>query len=238
MGRAIFHIALLACSVLPLTGASAWAGYCGDDVDGGRVACSCGDFVVSDTHLRADDPVVTERCPADGLIVQASHGGDGIVLDLGGLSIVGSDAGVGILVIAGGSGGAVVSGGEDERRPGQIVGFTTGMRAHGQRSVRVVSNLDFRGNRGDGLALRGHGSLSVESVGAFANGRNGLRLGGRGADVAALRATDNGQHDIDLATTAAAAKARESGYSLDLPNVHGRIRLPERSDSGAARESR
>jgi hypothetical protein len=57
---------------------------CGDSIDGERVPCRCGDIVIADTRLQPDDPVVTERCPADGLLVRAPVQARTIVVDLNG----------------------------------------------------------------------------------------------------------------------------------------------------------
>ena len=87
------------------------AAACGDDVNGERIACSCGDTIVSDTRLRADDPVVVERCRTDGLIVRAPAGALTLRLDLGGRVLTGDGLGTGIRVLSGGSRGAVIIGG-------------------------------------------------------------------------------------------------------------------------------
>ncbi len=80
-----------------LSGAAA-AAPCGDDVKGVRVACHCGDTVVSDTRLRPEDPVVSGRCPLDGLAIRADALAESITLDLAGLSLVGTGAGIGLEV--------------------------------------------------------------------------------------------------------------------------------------------
>src|SRR5690242_14867186 len=42
---------------------------CGDDVDGRRVPCDCGDVLVSSRTLSDDDPITARVCPATGLVV-------------------------------------------------------------------------------------------------------------------------------------------------------------------------
>ena len=167
---------------------------CGDDIDGARIPCACGDVVASDTRLRGDDPVVRERCPNDGLIVRAGSDAESIVLDMAGLSIAGLGSGVGIYVIDGGSAGAIIVGGTADR-PGTVAGFGTGLRARGQRSVAEISYLLLTGNDGDGLALRGAGTKLVGVV-AERNGRDGLRLGGRGAELEGVEARGNGRYGL------------------------------------------
>lgn len=49
-------------AVLVTVATTALAAPCGDALDGRRVACRCGDTVVTDTRLLATDPVVTTRC--------------------------------------------------------------------------------------------------------------------------------------------------------------------------------
>lgn len=202
------------------------AGLCGDDVGGVRVACACGDFVVSDTVLSATDPVVNERCATDGLIIQASENVDSLRLDLAGQSISGSGVGVGILVSFGGSDGARISGGPEPARPGQVVGFGSGLRVRSQRTLAAVSNIDFRGHTNDGAALRSL-DTKLENVRAFANGRDGLRLGGRKLAIDGVEAEGNGRRQIDLQTNSTAQAGADAGLSA---GVHARKRLPVRRE--------
>jgi hypothetical protein len=167
---------------------------CGDDVDGERVACACGDVVVSDTKLLVDDPVVRNRCISDGLLVRAASDARSIRLDLSGFSIVGLGVGTGIRVLDGGSEGAVILGGP-EGRAATIAGFRTGLRGHGQRSVAEVRNLVLKGNEADGMVLRGDGTRIVDVI-AEANGRDGLRLGGRGPEIQNSHGVVNRRHDV------------------------------------------
>jgi parallel beta-helix repeat protein len=69
-------------------GTQAWAADCGDTAGAGgaRVACTCGDTVVTNTTLRADDPVVNALCFLDGLKI----GVDGITLNCNGREIRGN----------------------------------------------------------------------------------------------------------------------------------------------------
>jgi len=202
------------------------AGLCGDDVDGVRVACACGDFVVSDTVLVATDPVVNERCATDGLIIQAAEAGESLRLDLAGQSLTGSGVGIGLLVIYGGEKGAIISGGPDTARRGQVVGFGSGLRVRSQRTLSALTNVDFRGNSLDGLTVRAW-DTKMDNVGAFANGRDGLRVGGRKLEVEGLEADGNGRRQIDLQTNSTAQAGADAGITA---GVHARERLPVRRD--------
>lgn len=205
----LFSIAVVAVAVA--VPGSARAG-CGDDVGGVRVPCQCGDLVVSDATLRADDPVVVERCTGDGLIVRG-RGLESLRLDLAGHSLVGTGGGTGILVLDGGIEGATVVGGPDGRS-GAVAGFGTGLHGFGVGSVKLVRNVIFRGNLADGVSLRG-ADARLEGVVAEANGRDGLRLGGRSVQVDGVQANDNRRFGVraTAAGVRGAARARGNGRS-------------------------
>ncbi len=161
---------------------------CGDDVGGRRIACRCGDVVVSDVHLLAADPVVGSRCPGDGLIVRPPQGSASLIVDLGGLAISGSGHGSGIRVL--GTAGVVIEGGTVDRK-GRISGFATGVRAAGSRSVAAVRNLIVSDNVREGILIRAHGAV-VSNVIAERNGGDGIRSTGRGSAVVNVDAYANG----------------------------------------------
>jgi len=168
----------------------AQAAFCGDDVGGSRVACSCGDQVVSSTVLGASDPVVTETCSGDGLVVFVPSESQGITLNLGGRSIVGSGNGVGIRVVRGGRlGSTIVGGGEDGRRA-EVAHFRTGISAHGRNDLLELIGVDVHHNRGDGLRLHTSG-VRLEDVRSGANGRDGVSLFGQGIEVTGVVAERN-----------------------------------------------
>jgi len=152
---------------------AALAAECGDEIGGARVACSCGDIVVSDTKLQAADPISRTRCDHDGLALRAPRGAESISLNLAGLSIVGSGSGSGIRILDGGDNGAVVIGGEPGR-PGEIAGFRNGVRATGSRPVAEIRDLDIKGSSSEGLVLRGLDALLVR-VTSDDDVRDGLR---------------------------------------------------------------
>lgn len=207
MNRPAFCSLLLAIVSTSFAAGTAHA-VCGDDVDGTRVPCCCGDIVVSDTTLRDDDPIVSERCSADGLFVRA-RGKRSLRLDLAGHSLIGVGAGSGIRVLDGGEEGVVIVGGPDGE-PGTVAGFYTGLRATAIRSVKVVRNLVLMGNTGDGLLVRGNGTR-LEGVRAEANGRDGLRLGGRSVEVSDTRANDNLRYGLRVTAREVAGAANASG---------------------------
>lgn len=187
--------------LLLLTCADRGLATCGDDVDGARVPCECGDVVVSDTRLRPGDPVVSGRCLTDGLLVRARPGAESISLDLGGLSLLGSGRGTGIYVINGGKLGATVVGGDAGQR-GEVAGFGTGFRARGQRSVRELRAVAFSGNARDGVVLRG-ASTNVVDVKAERNGGDGFRIGGRSPNLEGVEAQQNGGSGVRVTSPGA-----------------------------------
>src|SRR5215813_5488139 len=67
---ALASLALMAASSVP-----AWAASCGDKAGPGktRVACACGDTVITDTALKPGDPIVDALCSDVGLTIGADH---------------------------------------------------------------------------------------------------------------------------------------------------------------------
>ena len=185
---------LVSMTVLSLVSVGVAAAACGDDVDGKRVPCRCGDVVVSDTRLQSGDPVVSDRCRSDGLVVRAAAGAGSITLDLAGHSLIGMGHGTGIRVFDGGSEGAVIIGGDGTAKA-EVVGFGAGFKARGQRSVKTVRNVRFVGNERDGVMLRGAGSELVGVV-AEGNGRDGVRAGGRNPRLEAVEVINNARHGL------------------------------------------
>lgn len=204
-----FLLALLAISCL-FSVADARAATCGDDIGGIRVPCACGDVVVSDTTLRSGDPVVSRRCPIDGLIVRAAPEAESISLDLNGLALVGSGTGTGLRIDHGGSDGALVVGGADA--PGEIVGFATGVLNTTPRALRRLERLHVKGSRHDGITLRIYGALLVD-VSSTDNGGDGIRLAGQGGRLVGVEASGNRGSGLRLDSrgTIAAVTARSNG---------------------------
>jgi hypothetical protein len=206
--------------LVSLTVGSAAAGDCGDDVDGKRVPCGCGDVVVSDTRLAPEDPVTTDRCAADGLFLQAARGADSILLDLNGLSIVGQGIGSGLRVLDGGSQGAVILGSTDGRRA-QVVAFGRGVHAHGKSAVAVLQDVDLIANSREGAAIRSSGA-SIARVRATDNGADGLRLGGHDSEYRGIEAEGNGGDGVRLSGSGSVLQAAANGNAGHGATVTGR----------------
>ncbi|MBI5506719.1 MAG: hypothetical protein HY899_18170 [Deltaproteobacteria bacterium] len=194
------------------------AAYCGDDVEGRRVACACGDTVIADTTLRADDPVVTTRCLLDGLILRASPFADSIRVDLAGFTITGAPYGVGILVAAGGASGAVISGGTDAKAT--ILGFGTGVMSVRTGALARLENIALRGARRDGVRVVGRGVFLVD-VEASDNSGDGIRLSGAGGRLIRTVASGNGGNGITIIADGTAVEAVTAGNAKDGAVIRG-----------------
>lgn len=157
---------------------------CGDDVDGRGTAvrCACGDVVVSDVRLRADDPVATAPCATDGLVVDAAGP---ITVALDGVVLRGRGRGTGLRLLRGGAGGVFLTG------PGGVEGFDVGVSA-APGALAEASSVSARGNRRDGFLLRGGDARLVDCV-AEGNGRAGVTQTGGPARVEGGRVGDNGR---------------------------------------------
>jgi hypothetical protein len=199
-------LALIGCVLLPM---NAQAKFCGDDLGGVRVACDCGDVVASDTVLQSTDPVVGRRCPFDGLVIRADALADTITLNLNGLTLVGQNRGVGVMIQRGGSDGAAIVGG-DAPRMGDVVGFEIGVLSPNPRTLRRLERVTAKGNRRDGFWLRQAGAVVLDAA-AERNGGSGFRISGTGGRFEGLRADGNGGRGIVVdapgATVAGAAIA-------------------------------
>ena len=160
---------------------------CGDDVDGHgkRVACACGDLLVSSHVLGPADEVTAARCPNYGLLVAASSP---VTLDLGGRTIAGSGQGIGIFVLRG---SLLLVG------PGAVEHFEVGVLARGTQALRSAVNIRVADNRLDGLVAQGDGFTVLGSV-AEGNGRNGFSLAGINYALDGNLASGNGRHGFKL----------------------------------------
>lgn len=185
---------IFAVTALVLTAGVAAAGNCGDDVNGQRVPCACGDTVVSDTRLVKTDPVASQRCPDDGLTVRAAGQVESLTLDLAGLQVTGQGSGIGIHVLDGGSAGAILIGGNDGH-PGQVAGFRVGVSARGSHTILAAENLLVVGNETDGLQVSGRG-VGLSGVVSDDNGRSGIRARGRDHALEGVSAAGNGRYDL------------------------------------------
>lgn len=157
--RALVELVVAAVIWLMLVVPAALAD-CGDDLDGRRVPCACGDVVVVDTRLESTDPVVTESCVADGLAVRARPDAASILLDLNGLALRGQGRGVGIRVVYGGTEGARITGvrsdesGVVSARTATISGFREAVRATRPGSLASVGDLTTDGAERAGIVVR------------------------------------------------------------------------------------
>lgn len=157
---------------------------CGD-VDGTRVACACGDLIVSAVTLAATDPVTAGACAGNALLVSAPGA---VRLDLGGQTLRGQGVGVGVLVLRG---SLTLVG------PGAVEGFETGILARGAHALASATGVRVAGNRLDGLLVDGEAYV-VQGCVAEGNGRDGFALGGGAWALDGSRASDNGRHGFRL----------------------------------------
>ena len=215
------HFGAATFALILATAHSAAAGACGDNVNGSRVPCACGDNVVADTVLWPTDPVVTEPCSGDGLVVIADSSAQSLTLNLGGQSIVGRGYGAGIRVARGGSLGAVIVGGDADDTRAEIAGFGTGIRASGRSVLREVRAIDVHDNTGDGLAIHASGVV-LEDVRSENNGRNGVALSGHGNEVSGLDARGNARDGIKVRGSAASVSAQTTGNGGHGADIGGR----------------
>ena len=182
------------------------AGNCGDDVDGQRVACACGDVVISSVQLRASDPIATETCLSDGLLVRTVAESGTVVVDLNGQTITGSGRGVGVRVLAGMGKGVILTGGSG--RFATLTGFGMGVRSAAREALASVTRLHLEDNSMDGLSIRGHG-VEIINVTAIGNGRYGVSISGRAPVLTGVVVNNNGRDGVHV--TAKGADVEASG---------------------------
>jgi hypothetical protein len=217
-----------------MAAAKADAASCGDDVDAARIACRCGDTVVSDTKLRDGDPVASAPCPIDGLTIRADSLAESITLDLAGLSLVGRGAGIGLRVDYGGADGATIVGGPSRMR-GTIRGFGIGVSTTSGEAIASISHLTVRENRHEGMRIVVTGTV-LDDVVATANGDDGLHVRGSGGRLSAVESSGNGGHGIMLSANGAAFDAVANGNGESGVVASGtRNDLSRVSTSGNAR---
>lgn len=227
--RRLLPLALAVLSVTELTSATpAHAIVCGDDVAGVRVACECGDIVVSDTRLRIDDPIVMRRCETDGLLIRAAADAESISLDLAGLSIQGSGAGTGIRVLRGGHSGARIIG-DSDGAVGQVIGFHTGISAHGKNALASLSSVQVEASTRNGITVNTDSAV-LSNVAAIGNGGDGANIGGRNIEARGIEAHANGRvgvavsgrdqrvsgNAVDNGKSAISARRHATGNSIEV----------------------
>jgi len=209
---------------------SAGAAACGDDVDGERVPCACGDIVSGDTVLWPTDPVVSEPCSGDGLIILVPVQSDGITLNLGGQSMVGNGSGAGIRVARGGRLGSVIVGGDADDTRAEIARFATGISASGRNVLREIRAIDVHDNRRDGLRIRTSG-VRIEDVRTEANGRDGAVVSGHGNEVTGVISEANVRDGLQVRGSGATINAETSRNRRNGTVIGGRGNRVERSVS-------
>lgn len=220
-----------ACALALAAAGDAVAGACGDSVEGARIPCSCGDNVVSDTVLWATDPVATETCSGDGLVVVADHAAQGITLNLGGQSLTGRGHGSGIRVVRGGSLGASIVGGDEGDSRAEIANFGTGIRATGSGVLREIRAIDIHGNEADGLFLRASG-VTIEDVRSEGNGRDGVAISGHGNQVSGVTARSNARDGVKVRGSESTVEATTTGNARNGAAVGGRANRVEKLHAG------
>ena len=165
------------------------AADCGDDIDGRRVPCACGDVVVASVRLLPDDPILSAPCGGDGLVVRPPASGGAVVIDLNGQEIVGSGTGAGIRVYPGGPVGVEIVAGAGEMRAG-VRGFREGIRALADGALARVVNVTVTDSTGTGVRVRGSGAR-LEGVRVEGSGRDGVRTSGRSVDLLGVETERN-----------------------------------------------
>ena len=169
-----------------VTGVPAWAiRRCGDDVDGKRVPCRCGDLLVSSRTLGERDRITRDVCPGGGLMVDAAGP---VTLALGGHTVRGSGQSAGVLVLRG---TLTITG------PGGIERFHTGLMARGPAALASAVGLRVAENRHAGIAIDAAG-YAIQGCVAEHNGGDGFMLGGSAYALDGNRAVGNGRYGFNL----------------------------------------
>lgn len=223
-------VMLTFCALMLAAPGSARAAACGDDVEGERVPCACGDIVVSDTVLWPTDPVVAQPCSGDGLLILAPTESDGITLHLGGQSMVGTGSGTGIRVARGGRLGSIIIGGDADDTRAEIARFATGISASGRSILREVRGIDVHDNVRDGLRIHASG-VRIEDVRAENNGRDGAVVSGHGNEVSGVISEGNERDGLQVRGSGAKISAETSRNRRNGTVIGGRGNIVEKSVS-------
>lgn len=139
---------------------AAWAADCGGDEP-----CSCGDNVVEDRTLVADeDLVLGTACAGDGLIMNT----EGVTLDLGGKRITGKGNGAGVKIEVDGV----------TIRNGKIEKFARGISTNSSATNdSLIEKIKTRLNTQGGIKINGDFNI-LEKNSAMENDGHGIRLDG------------------------------------------------------------
>jgi hypothetical protein len=196
--------------------ASANAKFCGSDVGGQRVACACGDTVVSDLVL-TDDPVGISVCPGDGLVVRSINATHGVTIDLRGKTLRGSGRGTGVWILYGGPGGArLISRGG----PATVAGFRDGVVGHGLDSVILIDGIIAASSRRDGIRVEAVG-YHIRTTEARDSGRHGFFLMGSGYRVTSTRSVNSLHFGYLIMGTGAVIGAPGAGNAARFSGAAG-----------------
>jgi hypothetical protein len=185
---------------LTLTGI-AWGAPCGDTAGpgGSNVPCSCGDTVVTNTLLTSPaqdpingDPVVStedaDLCDGDGLFI-APPNATRMALNLGGNTIRGKGAGIGITIV-----------GTDVRvniRNGRVRNFATGLTNVGNATGDARISAITVDNNVDGLHIEGN-SHEIDGNQALDNTGTGVRVLGNSNKVQINQVSRSGANGIEV----------------------------------------
>jgi hypothetical protein len=177
MLRGFFLVAAITGLMGFSSASSLQAANCGDNVP-----CSCGDNVVADrTLLSGVDAVLGAVCQGNGLVMNTA----GVVLNLNGNRIVGSGAGVGVLITA----ESVTI------KDGQLFQFDTGIGTAGTTNGSTIDDIKPDSNSGDGIFIQGNNNELI-SIRAKRNGNNGVTVIGNGNTLQGHNDEYSGFHGI------------------------------------------
>jgi parallel beta-helix repeat protein len=191
-------LGIAAGALLGLAATDTTAADCGDTAGPGasRIACACGDTVVTSTRLRGYDPVSRGACHGDGLVI----GADDITLHCNNHRIKGSGA-------EDTTGIALLERWNVTVHRCRIAGFGDGISVTGGGDHRFKDNRVFDSTR-YGIAV---GSLGERQTGSWGNRlvRNSVRRA-----RAAIRIAEGESNDLD----ANIVRDAEDGIQLFAPD--------------------
>lgn len=193
-------------AVVVLTTGQAAARLCGDSVHGRDVPCFCGDTVGSSVVL-TNDPVTTQQCPGDALVVRVPITKVDVEIDLNGKTLRGSGRGAGIWVMSGGRDGVrIVSNGA----PATIQGFRDGIIGRAKGTVSVIDNVALLGNTRDGVHVFAD-RVQIRDSEARGSGRDGFFVRGKAWAIRNASAVNNRRYGFNVTGTAGSLGVRRGG---------------------------
>jgi len=148
-----------------------------------------------------------------------------VTIDLRGHTLEGRGQGTGLLILAGGAGGAQVV---SSAGHATVAGFKDGISSHGSNTA-LIDGLIFANSRRDGVSVEGRG-YRIRNTEVHDSGRDAFSLMGRGYHVTATRAVNSrrfgyfvhGQSGIIGAAGAGSVSERsgQAGFSVTGPGHH------------------